>query len=346
MAFLRRVEQKPAPAPAIVKVNDRRIQVVFFRAAWYNGAVTAAGKRLNLFLRFFQDFIQQARGWAGKMLSKEGCRRYCLQSHIPLAVQSVIRVEKNRLEQLRLDKVIAAQGQYSRRDVKRLVSGGAVTVNGKVATKSDQKIDMDLDQVCINGKMLALRAHVYIMLNKPQGVVSASRDTREKTVVDLVEPSLRRKGLFPAGRLDKDTTGFVLITDDGELAHRILSPKNHVPKTYIAVLDQEVTQQHIQQFLQGVTLDGGERCKPALLSREPGYPQQPAVRIVLREGMYHQIKRMFSSVGIQVLSLCRIAMGGVPLDSSLLPGKSRELTPQELQTLRSAQPLELPLEEN
>ena len=244
--------------------------------------------------------------------------------------ESIIGMGNEKLEQLRLDRIIAAQGEYSRRDVKKLAARGVITVNGSVVKRTEEKIDPDRDQVCINGKALMLRTHVYIMLNKPQGVVSASRDPKEKTVVDLVPPQLRRKGLFPAGRLDKDTTGFVLITDDGELAHRILSPKSHVPKTYIAVLDRPITEVNIAEFSQGIVLDGGEVCKPALLSHERDGPVQPAARVVLREGMYHQIKRMFYQSGIQVLALERIAMGNVQLDPALPAGGCRELTTQEL----------------
>ena len=242
-------------------------------------------------------------------------------------------MESMELEQFRLDKIIAAQGEYSRKDVKKLAQRGAITINGKVVKKSEEKIDPDRDIVCINGKKLMLRTHVYLMLNKPQGVVSASRDNRDKTVVDLVPPEFARKGLFPAGRLDKDTTGFVLITDDGDLAHRILSPKNHVSKTYIAVLDKPIRDEHIGIFAEGMTIDGQEECKPALLSREPEWPVQPAVRVVLQEGMYHQIKRMFAALGMEVTALRRISMGGVWLDPALGDGECRELTPEELELI-------------
>ncbi len=242
-------------------------------------------------------------------------------------------MESMELEQFRLDKIIAAQGEYSRKDVKKLAQRGAITINGKVVKKSEEKIDPDRDIVCVNGKKLMLRTHVYLMLNKPQGVVSASRDNRDKTVVDLVPPEFARKGLFPAGRLDKDTTGFVLITDDGDLAHRILSPKNHVSKTYIAVLDKPIRDEHIGIFAEGMTIDGQEECKPALLSREPEWPVQPAVRVVLQEGMYHQIKRMFAALGMEVTALRRISMGGVWLDPALGDGECRELTPEELELI-------------
>lgn len=237
------------------------------------------------------------------------------------------------MEQIRLDKAIASLGEFSRRDVKKLASLGNILVNGKPVKRADVKLDPEKDEVQINGKRLNLNPHIYIMLNKPEGVVSASRDTSQKTVVDLVPPEMRRKGIFPAGRLDKDTTGFVLLTNDGELAHRILSPKNHVPKTYIAVLDVPIDQRAIDEFAQGMEIDGGEICKPALLADEPDWDVQPAARIVLREGMYHQIKRMFGKTGREVLKLKRVAMGGLELDQNLAPGECRELTVKERELL-------------
>lgn len=235
--------------------------------------------------------------------------------------------------ELRLDKAISALGELSRRDVKRLVSQGQITVNGTAVKGSEEKIDPEKDQVCIAGKRADLRPHVYLMLNKPQGVVSATRDPSERTVVDLAPKELYRRGLFPAGRLDKDTTGFVLLTNDGELAHRMLSPKNHVSKTYIAVLDRPIDRQAIEAFAAGMEIGEGEVCKPALLEEEPDWEQQPAARIVLREGMYHQIKRMFARTGREVLALKRIGIGGVWLDPALSPGECRELTEQEQKLL-------------
>ena len=235
--------------------------------------------------------------------------------------------------EIRLDKAISALGELSRRDVKRLVSQGRITVNGSVVRGAEEKIDPERDQVRIAGKKADLRPHVYLMLNKPQGVVSATRDPSERTVVDLAPKELYRRELFPAGRLDKDTTGFVLLTNDGELAHRMLSPKNHVSKTYIAVLDRPIDRQVIEAFAAGMEIGEGEVCKPALLEEEPDWEQQPAARIVLREGMYHQIKRMFARTGREVLALKRIGIGGVRLDPALSPGECRELTEQEQELL-------------
>lgn len=237
------------------------------------------------------------------------------------------------MEQVRLDRAIASLGEFSRRDVKKLAAQGQVTVNGKVIKRAEEKISPGMDRVCIGGKALNLNPYIYLMLNKPEGVVSASRDEKERTVVDLVPQELFRKGIFPAGRLDKDTTGFVLLTNDGELAHRILSPKNHIPKVYIAVLDLPIDEDAVKMFAEGMELKNGEVCKPASLAPEPSWEVQPAARVVLREGIYHQIKRMFAKTGREVLALKRISMGGVSLDPSLAPGCCRELTEEERKSL-------------
>lgn len=179
--------------------------------------------------------------------------------------------------------------------------------------------------VMVSGKTLALKRHVYIMLNKPRGVVCATSDAALPTVLDLVPDSLMRRGLFPAGRLDKDTEGFVLITDDGAFAHRILAPKSHVPKTYTARLDAPVTQQMIEAFAAGVQLDGAV-CMPAELCV---LDTPDTARVVIRQGMYHQIKRMFAACGAHVLALRRDRIGGLSLDIALGPGECRELSAAE-----------------
>ena len=229
----------------------------------------------------------------------------------------------------RLDKLLAAQGMESRREVKEKIRRGLVLVNGAAARSPDLKIDPDRDQVTVEGTPVLLKKNLYLMLNKPQGVVSATEDPHQPTVVDLVPPELRRKGLFPAGRLDKDTEGFVLITDDGAFAHRILAPKNHVPKTYLARLDRAIDPSVAEEFQKGVLLNGEDQCSPAKLTiLEQG--DSPLVEVVIHEGMYHQIKRMFQRFGYQVVALKRIRMGGLFLDESLPLGACRELTPAEL----------------
>jgi len=232
----------------------------------------------------------------------------------------------------RLDKLLAAQGMGSRRDVQKLVRAGAVTVDGAVVKSADLKVAPGA-VVLVGGRPVTLKKHLYLMLNKPMGVVSASRGAGDVTVVDLVPPALRRQGLFPAGRLDKDTTGFVLITDDGDFAHDILSPRHHVPKTYLAQVDGDLTPAMAEAFAAGIDLHGDGPCQPAALS----ILAPRTAQVVLREGMYHQIKRMFSACGVHVTALHRVAMGGLPLDENLAEGACRELTPAELEQLRGGQ---------
>lgn len=234
------------------------------------------------------------------------------------------------MEKQRLDKLLASQGTLSRREVKELIRKGQVKVGGVVTKAADAKVG-DGDQIEVAGKPLDVRHHLYLMLNKPQGVVSASRGDGVPTVVDLVPPELLRKGLFPAGRLDKDTVGFVLITDDGAFAHDILSPRRHVEKEYRVQVDVPITQDMAQRFAQGMAI-GPDQCLPAVLTLDPADPQ--GATVVLREGMYHQIKRMFAACGATVTALRRVRMGGLWLDPALEPGQCRELTPQELAQLK------------
>lgn len=226
----------------------------------------------------------------------------------------------------RLDKIIASQGKYSRSEVKKLVKGGRISLDGCPVKASDVKVDPQKSVIEIDGEKLFYQKHVYIMLNKPKGVISASNDKSEKTVVDLVPPSLFREGLFPAGRLDADTTGFVLITDDGDFAHRILSPKNHIMKTYHATLAHEISERDIERFKEGLTLGDGTKCLEAFVRQLEGN----VAEVKICEGKYHQVKRMFASVGNKVLELKRVRMGELPLDESLMPGECRPLTEAEL----------------
>lgn len=252
---------------------------------------------------------------------------------------------------IRLDKAVAAQTDYSRKEIKKLASAGKILVNGIATRSPDLHIDLTVDQVVVDGRALRLTQYSYLMLHKPQGVVCATSDSALPTVLDLVPPQLMRSGLFPAGRLDKDTEGFVLITNDGELAHRILAPKSHVPKTYLAVLDKPFDQAVIDAFAEGVLLrperereerkldksnrDANEqsgaatlRCMPALLTPDAG--DFTRARVVIRQGMYHQIKRMFGAFGLTVVGLRRETIGGLALDAQLAPGECRELTATEL----------------
>ena len=231
----------------------------------------------------------------------------------------------------RLDKIIASQGKYSRSEVKKLVKAGRVTLDGTVVKSSDVKADEGAD-IRIDGVSLNYKKHIYIMLNKPRGVISATEDRTQKTVLDLVPKELFRNGLFPAGRLDGDTTGFVLITDDGDFAHRILSPKNHIMKTYHATLRDPLSEEDIVRFREGLTLGDGTECLEAHV-RVLESEGRNVAEIKICEGKYHQVKRMFASIGNKVVALRRVKMGELDLDSSLPDGQCREITDEEFKLL-------------
>lgn len=231
----------------------------------------------------------------------------------------------------RLDKILSTQLNISRTDAKQMIKKGRVSVNGIPAKSGDVKV-ADADIVAVDGNKISYSRFVYIMMNKPKGVISASDGKGEKTVVDLVPSDMQRRGLFPAGRLDKDTTGFVLLTDDGEFAHSILAPSKHIDKTYVVTLDKPVTPEAVADFRSGMELNG-ER----LLQADAEIISEDATvcRVVLRQGLYHQIKRMFKKHGLTVLELKRVKMGNLPLDDSLLPGECRYLSQKELDLICS-----------
>lgn len=234
----------------------------------------------------------------------------------------------------RLDKIIASRTLYSRREVQDLIKKGLVKVNGISVRDRGAKVDDETDSVSVNGETLKNERFVYLMLNKPKGVVSATNDPKTKTVIDLVPDEYRGRNLFPAGRLDITTTGFVLITDDGDFAHRILSPKNHIEKTYEARLAESVSERQLDEVARGITLKDGTECLPAKLCvLEQG--ENPLVEIKICEGKYHQIKRMFAAAGNGVIELKRTKMGGLPLDSSLNEGECRPLTPKEVELVEN-----------
>lgn len=232
----------------------------------------------------------------------------------------------------RLDKLIASQGLLSRSDVKNMVKSGEVAVNGVIVKDSSIKVSYE-DSIVIKGVPLQQTEYIYIMLNKPKGVVSASEDKRDKTVVDILPDELKRKNLFPAGRLDKDTTGFSLITDDGEFAHRILSPTRHVNKTYIARVSEKIDFSSAKKaFADGVVLGDGTVLLSAQLELlEDGESQ--VFKVIIKEGKYHQIKRMFASLGTSVIELKRIAIGGLVLDPALKEGEARLVSENELKLI-------------
>ncbi len=231
----------------------------------------------------------------------------------------------------RLDKIISSQSMMTRSEAHKLIRAGAVAVNGITVKNTSAKIDTDSDIITVNSEPFRYRKFIYIMMNKPDGIVSASRDPKEKTVIDIIPDELKRPDLFPAGRLDKDTTGFVLITDDGEFAHNILSPRHHIDKTYLAETDCIIYDEHIEKMRNGMML-GDEQLLEAEIDLVEDSPCV-VYRIVLREGKYHQIKRMIASTNAKLLSLKRIAMGRLSLDENLAPGECREITAEELKMI-------------
>lgn len=230
---------------------------------------------------------------------------------------------------MRLDKFFSDMGLLSRRDCARAVSRGEITVDGVPAKRADMKIDERIACVAFRGERVVFSKYVYVMLHKPAGYISATTDGRAPVVTELLPDILQKRGLFPSGRLDKDTTGFMLLTDDGALSHKLLSPKHHVEKVYSFTLDAPLPMGAEDRFLAGVTL-GDEVCKPAALSLSP---DRKTGAIVLTEGKYHQIKRMMQSEGCTVTSLKRESFGGIPLDESLAPGEWRYLTDDERERL-------------
>ena len=234
----------------------------------------------------------------------------------------------------RIDKIISNELNVARSDAKSLIKSGKVFVNGVCEKSASRKLDEEKDILNVCGKVIKFRKFVYIMMHKPKGVISSTdgRKTNEKTVVDILPEDMKRKNLFPAGRLDKNTTGFMLITDDGEFAHKILSPKNHVPKTYIASLDQPFDEEIIKAFSEGVTI-GNDECLPAVLEAVNG--DYKMAKVIIKQGMYHQIKRMFKSFGIEVVELKRIKMGKLALDDQLAEGECRYLDEFELELINS-----------
>ena len=231
----------------------------------------------------------------------------------------------------RIDKLLSATGRWSRKEVKELVRQGRVLAGGRVVLRPEEKGDPAALCLTVDGVPVDCSPFVYVMLHKPAGLLSATEDKRQPTVLDLLPPELRRRGLFPVGRLDKDTTGLLLLTDDGPLAHGLLSPKKHVDKVYLARVDGQVDGADAAALAAGLTLGDGTVCLPAGL--EP-LGDGSACLVTLREGKYHQVKRMLAARGKPVLTLHRLRMGPLTLDEGLKPGKWRFLTPRERAELR------------
>ncbi len=225
----------------------------------------------------------------------------------------------------RFDKIIASQLNISRKDARIGIKSGKGAIDGVNVKDPSVLADAELQLIEYDGQALKYKKYIYILMNKPKGVLSASNDKRRETVVDLVPNCLCRSGLFPVGRLDRDTTGLLIITDDGNFAHNVLSPKKNIYKTYKAQLDGEVTEDMVQLFLKGVVLADGTLCKPAYLKPL----EKNCAQIKICEGRYHQIKRMFGTVGLGVNGLSRVALGGLKLPENFCEGSCRELTNAE-----------------
>lgn len=231
---------------------------------------------------------------------------------------------------IRLDKYLADMGIGTRTEVKKYIRQGKIQVDGVIVKVPETKIE-EGQRVLFQGQSVSYEKFEYYMLHKPAGVVSATTDKKDRTVVELIA-SKKRKDLFPVGRLDKDTEGLLLITNDGELAHRLLAPKKHVDKVYYAKVQGKVTEEDKETFAKGVAIGNGETAKPAALEILQS-DEISEIRLTIQEGKFHQVKRMFESVGKKVIYLKRLSMGSLSLDESLLPGEYRPLTKEELKQL-------------
>ena len=228
---------------------------------------------------------------------------------------------------IRLDKLLAQSGYGSRREVKQLIRKKAVTINGQTALKDDVKVDETADEIGVNGVIVRWQKFTYLMLNKPAGVISATEDARQKTVLDLIQAPIR--DLYPVGRLDRDTEGLLLLTNDGPLGHALLSPKKHVAKQYAVEISAPLSTEAIERIENGVEIDGGERCRPAKID----VIDERHVLLTIMEGKFHQVKRMIAACGSEVVHLKRLSMGPLALDPTLAPGEYRECTEEEKEAL-------------
>lgn len=230
---------------------------------------------------------------------------------------------------MRLDKLLANMGYGSRKDVKSLLKKKQVFVNAVVVKDGSKHVNPEIDIVEVNGKQVVYKKYIYLMMNKPPGVISATFDHKEKTVIDLLTEEHQYFEPFPVGRLDKDTEGLLLLTNDGELGHRLTSPKKEVGKTYYAKIQGIVTESDVEVFKKGIVIDDGYQCKPAHLDILRS-DEVSEIEITITEGKFHQVKRMFEAVGKKVVYLKRLQMGKLKLDEKLALGKYRELSEEEL----------------
>lgn len=234
----------------------------------------------------------------------------------------------------RLDKVLSNLGYGSRKEIKQAVRNGLIEVNGELVKDNGMQVDPEKDRIIANGEEIFYRKNIYLMMNKPDGVVSATFDNRDETVVDLLEVEHQVFNPFPIGRLDKDTVGLLLLTNDGELNHRLISPKWKVDKIYYAKIDKKVTEDDVKKFKKGITLDDGYLCKEAKLEILEATEEGSEVMLTIQEGKFHQVKRMFEAVSKSVVYLKRVEFGTLKLDEDLEEGEYRELTEEEINILK------------
>lgn len=237
------------------------------------------------------------------------------------------------MSQIRLDKFISERTEHTRSQIKELASKGKIKVDGVIVKKSDTKIDPDSAEVTVLGQAVGAQRFRYVLMNKPEGYVSSTEENDGPSVLRLVPPELRTKGMFPAGRLDKDSLGALLLTDDGDLAHRILSPKRHISKIYIVKLDRVFQNKYINQFAEGILLSDGCQCLPCKVGNVEN--SEKLAFIELHEGKYHQVKRMFAAVGNHVEKLMRVSVGGLILPEKLASGECMELLHKDVENLFS-----------
>ena len=235
-------------------------------------------------------------------------------------------------KKLRVDKVLSNLGYGSRAELKVYCKKGLVKINDKIISNPGTQVDTDIDKIEFNNEIVKYREFVYIMMNKPDGYLSATFDKRDPIVLDLIDPSYLTFEPFPVGRLDKDTEGLLVLTNDGQLAHRVLSPKKHVPKTYYAKIEGVVTEEDIKAFEKGVILDDGYETMPSQLKILKS-DELSEIELTIHEGKFHQVKRMFESVGKKVVYLKRLSMGKLMLDENLGLGEYRELTDEEVKLI-------------
>ncbi|AJP10100.1 TPA: rRNA pseudouridine synthase [Clostridioides difficile] len=232
----------------------------------------------------------------------------------------------------RIDKILSNLGYGSRSEIKKYCKQGSVVVNGSEVSNPGTQVDTENDEILFNGEEVIYREYIYLMMNKPDGYISATTDKYDPTVLDLIDLSYLAFEPFPVGRLDKDTEGLLVLTNDGKLSHRVLSPKKHVPKTYYAKIDGVVTEEDVEAFLEGVVLDDRYKTMPSQLNILKS-DDESEIELTIHEGKFHQVKRMFESVGKKVVYLKRLSMGNLKLDESLELGEYRELTDEEVKLI-------------